>query len=88
MLRREKPRHVAATVSEGPALECGAYAVASHRGEGGHAPRQPSIAEIAAQCGYEHASRFAGDYKRQFGMLPSETLREPAQLVEPVAGVA
>ncbi|SFV14945.1 helix-turn-helix domain-containing protein [Pseudoduganella namucuonensis] len=34
-----------------------------------------SIAEIAARCGYAHASRFAGDYKRQFGDLPSETLR-------------
>lgn len=35
-----------------------------------------NIAEIAAQCGYEHPSRFAGDYKRQFGMLPSEALRD------------
>ena len=43
------------------------------------APRQPNIAEIAAQCGYEHASRFAGDYRRQFGVLPSETMREGAQ---------
>lgn len=42
-------------------------------------PRQPNIADIAAQCGYEHASRFAGDYRRQFGVLPSETLREGAQ---------
>jgi AraC family transcriptional regulator, ethanolamine operon transcriptional activator len=43
--------------------------------------RQPtlSIAEIAAQCGYDHPSRFAGDYRRQFGVLPSETLREGAQ---------
>jgi AraC family ethanolamine operon transcriptional activator len=40
---------------------------------------QPSIAEIAAQCGYDHASRFAGDYRRQFGILPSETMRELAQ---------
>jgi AraC family ethanolamine operon transcriptional activator len=35
-----------------------------------------NIAEIAAMCGYEHPSRFAGDYRRQFGALPSETLRE------------
>jgi AraC family ethanolamine operon transcriptional activator len=41
--------------------------------------RQRNIAEIAAQCGYDHASRFAGDYKRQFGVLPSETLRESAR---------
>lgn len=42
-------------------------------------PRQPNIADIAALCGYEHASRFAGDYRRQFGVLPSETMREGAQ---------
>ena len=45
-----------------------------------HVGRHPTIAEIAAQCGYDHASRFAGDYKRQFGMLPSETVRETARL--------
>ena len=44
-----------------------------------HLIRQPNIAEIAAQCGYDHASRFAGDYKRQFGMLPSDVLRETAR---------
>jgi AraC family ethanolamine operon transcriptional activator len=38
--------------------------------------RPTSISEIATQCGYEHPSRFAGDYKRQFGALPSETLRD------------
>lgn len=37
--------------------------------------RPANIAEIAARCGYEHPSRFAGDYRRQFGALPSETLR-------------
>lgn len=42
------------------------------------ARRRTSIADIAAQCGYEHASRFAGDYKRLFGTLPSETLRGTA----------
>lgn len=42
----------------------------------GQASFPPCIAEIAAQCGYEHASRFAGDYKRQFGALPSETVRD------------
>jgi AraC family ethanolamine operon transcriptional activator len=41
---------------------------------------QTSIADVAAQCGYEHPSRFAGDYRRQFGTLPSETLRTGAQL--------
>lgn len=38
-----------------------------------------SISEIAAQCGYEHPSRFAGDYKRHFGALPSEALRDALQ---------
>jgi AraC family ethanolamine operon transcriptional activator len=42
----------------------------------GAAGNRANIAEIAAQCGYEHPSRFAGDYRRQFGALPSETLRE------------
>lgn len=41
-------------------------------GDGGRA----NIAEIASRCGYEHPSRFAGDYRRQFGTLPSETLRD------------
>jgi len=41
--------------------------------------RQLNIAEIAARCGYDHASRFAGDYKRQFGVLPSETIREASR---------
>lgn len=45
----------------------------------------PSIAEIAAQCGYDHPSRFAGDYKRQFGVLPSETLRMAAKDALPAA---
>ncbi|MGO4382459.1 helix-turn-helix domain-containing protein [Pseudoduganella sp. RAF53_2] len=40
--------------------------------------RRRSIAEIAAQCGYEHASRFAGDFRRQFGCLPSESMRDAA----------
>lgn len=47
-------------------------------GAPGRAPRQLNIAEIAAECGYAHASRFAGDYRRQFGALPSDTLRAAA----------
>lgn len=34
--------------------------------------RNQTIADIAAACGYGHASRFAGDFKLQFGVLPSE----------------
>lgn len=44
---------------------------------------QSNIADIAARCGYEHASRFAGDYRRHFGALPSETLRDAARLPAP-----
>lgn len=45
--------------------------------------RHLNIAEIAAQCGYDHPSRFAGEYKRQFGVLPSETSRERPQTKNP-----
>jgi AraC family ethanolamine operon transcriptional activator len=44
--------------------------------EGGAKARTPSIADIAASCGYDHPSRFAGDYKRQFGELPSEAIHQ------------
>lgn len=38
--------------------------------------RKPlSIGDLAARWGFWHWSRFAADYKRQFGELPSETLR-------------
>lgn len=50
---------------------------------GGRSKYPPNIAEIAAQCGYDHPSRFAGDYKRQFGVLPSETLRMSADAAQP-----
>ena len=33
---------------------------------------QNTIANIAALCGFNHASRFASDYKRMFGELPSQ----------------
>lgn len=38
--------------------------------------RREKIADIAARCGYDHASRFASEYRRQFGRLPSDTLRD------------
>ena len=33
---------------------------------------QNTIANVAALCGFNHASRFASDYKRMFGELPSQ----------------
>jgi AraC family ethanolamine operon transcriptional activator len=49
---------------------------------GGDQSRQqlplPGIADIAAQCGYDHPSCFAGDYRRLFGVLPSGTVRAAA----------
>lgn len=34
--------------------------------------RENTIASVAALCGFHHASRFASDYKRLFGELPSQ----------------
>jgi AraC family ethanolamine operon transcriptional activator len=34
-----------------------------------------TILEIANQWGFQHMSSFAADYKKQFGELPSETLK-------------
>jgi AraC-like DNA-binding protein len=36
---------------------------------------QKTIAEIAAKWGYGHVGRFAADYKKRFGELPSHTRR-------------
>jgi len=35
----------------------------------------PSVTMAAASCGFWHFGRFAGDYQRMFGELPSETFR-------------
>lgn len=34
-----------------------------------------SIFEVAQQWGFSHMGRFAQDYRKQFGVLPSQTLR-------------
>lgn len=34
--------------------------------------KENTIASVAALCGFNHASRFASDYKRMFGELPSQ----------------
>ena len=38
-----------------------------------------SVQDIAAKWGFWHLSQFARDYKRQFKVLPSETLRQSAK---------
>jgi AraC family ethanolamine operon transcriptional activator len=35
-----------------------------------------TVGDIAAQFGFWHSGQFAADYKRAFGELPSDTLRE------------
>ncbi|MDR2239071.1 MAG: helix-turn-helix domain-containing protein [Zoogloeaceae bacterium] len=47
-------------------------------------PQRHSVQDIAARWGFWHLSHFANDYRRMFGELPSETLRNttyPAQQV-------
>lgn len=39
------------------------------------APPGVAVGDIAAACGFWHMSKFAADYKRMFGELPSATLR-------------
>lgn len=39
------------------------------------AGQQPSIGDVAARWGFWHWSRFTADYRRQFGELPSVTVR-------------
>lgn len=36
--------------------------------------RQATIGNLAALCGFNHPSRFASEYKKMFGVLPSETV--------------
>lgn len=39
-------------------------------------PQNTSVTDVAARWGFTHLSRFAGAYRRQFGELPSHTLRD------------
>lgn len=40
------------------------------------APGQASVQDLAARWGFWHMGQFATDYRRQFGELPSSTLRQ------------
>lgn len=37
-------------------------------------PAGATVTQVAMRCGFLHLGRFAGDYKRLFGMTPSQTL--------------
>lgn len=45
-----------------------------------------SVTMAAANCGFWHFGRFAGDYRRMFGELPSETFRRQ-QIKRPAASM-
>ena len=49
------------------------------------AARPRPISEIAARWGFWHMGQFAADYRRQFGELPSETLRRAKKTASTVA---
>ena len=38
-------------------------------------PDRDSVGDLAAKMGYWHSGQFAADYRRQFGELPSDTLK-------------
>jgi TolB-like protein/AraC-like DNA-binding protein len=46
-------------------------------------PSADSVSEVAAQFGFVHFGRFASDYRRCFGELPSATRRRVLQVVPP-----
>jgi AraC-like DNA-binding protein len=37
--------------------------------------RKMTVASVASQCGFKNHSHFSGDYRNEFGELPSETLK-------------
>lgn len=48
-------------------------AAAHHDLLGGHTER--TVADVAAKWGFRHLGRFAAEYKKRFGRLPSQTLK-------------
>jgi AraC-like DNA-binding protein/tetratricopeptide (TPR) repeat protein len=44
-----------------------------------HAPGHASVTEIATGCGFSHLGRFAIQYQRRYGEVPSATLRRSKQ---------
>ena len=41
-----------------------------------------SVSEVASRCGITHMGRFATEYRKVFGELPSSTLRRPSSVVK------
>jgi AraC-like DNA-binding protein len=44
------------------------------------APPTVTVADVALRLGFTHLGRFAAEYKRRFGQLPSQTLRNGSDL--------
>lgn len=42
-----------------------------------------AVTDVALRWGFAHLGRFAGDYRREFGELPSETVRRAARATVP-----
>jgi len=43
-------------------------------------PEKMKIVQLALDLGFWHSAQFAADYKRQFGELPSQTLKKRTQV--------
>jgi AraC family ethanolamine operon transcriptional activator len=43
-------------------------------------PEETKIGQIANKNGFWHMGKFAADYKKQFGELPSETLKKKPKM--------
>ena len=46
-------------------------------------PKEETVATIAYRHGFYHPARFAEEYRRLFGELPSVTLKQPSRLGDP-----
>lgn len=47
-----------------------------------HASALTSVSDVAAQWGFWHLSQFASDYRKSFGVLPSDTLKKAHGLMK------
>lgn len=54
---------------------------AVRRAPEGACDRETSVAHLVHDCGFNHLGRFAAAYRRQFGELSGQTLRDAPQFV-------